>query len=37
MNNRDGSFWGDTGNATIDKLVEHQVPDHQNSQFAKAN
>jgi hypothetical protein len=36
MNNRNGSFGGYAGNATIDKLVEHQVPDDKNSQFAKA-
>jgi hypothetical protein len=36
MNNRNGSFGGDAGNATIDKLVEHQVTDNKNPQFAKA-
>jgi hypothetical protein len=35
MNNRNRSLGGDAGNATIDKLVEHQVADDQHSQFVK--
>src|SRR4030043_607073 len=35
-NNRNSSFWGDTGNLSPDKSIHHDIADNQNPSFWKA-